>query len=71
MRAGLQALQSEFVFQLIELDIDRHPELARRYSARIPVLELDGREVCHFFLDEQALRERLTAAEATRTGNPV
>lgn len=71
MRAGLQDFRSEFVFQVIELDIDRDPELARRYGSLIPVLELDGREVCHYYLDLRALRERLRAAEAARTGNPV
>lgn len=71
MRAGLQELQSELAFRVIELDIDRDPELARRYGSLVPVLELDGREVCHYFLDVQALRDRLSAAKATRTGTPV
>ncbi len=38
-----------------EIDIDRDPDLIRRYDARVPVLCLDEREICHFFFDESAL----------------
>ena len=38
-----------------EIDIDRDPELIRRYDARVPVLCLGEREICHFFFDESAL----------------
>ncbi|MGQ9684989.1 MAG: glutaredoxin family protein [Thiobacillaceae bacterium] len=70
-RSGLQELQSVLAFRVSELDIDRDFELARRYGSLVPVLELDGREVCHYFLDVQALRDRLSAVKATRTGTEV
>lgn len=68
MRVGLQELQSELAFRVIEIDIDRDPELALRYGSLVPVLVLDSREVCHYFLDVQALRDRLSTARATQTG---
>jgi len=60
MRAGLLELQSQFGFHVREIDVDGDPDLARRYGHLVPVLELDGREVCHYFLDAAALAERLT-----------
>ena len=46
----------------IELvDIDADPELARRHHTRIPVLRLDGAEICHHFLDADALERALAA----------
>ena len=41
------------------VDIDRDPALAARHHARIPVLLLDGHEVCHHFLDTGALERAL------------
>ena len=32
-----------------EIDIDRDPELIRRYDALVPVLCHDEVEICHFF----------------------
>lgn len=45
-----------------EVDIDRDPELIRRYDARVPVLCRDKVEICHFFFDETALRAALALA---------
>jgi len=42
-----------------EIDIDRDPELIRRYDARVPVLCYGESEICHFFFDESALRATL------------
>jgi hypothetical protein len=50
-------------FDLVEFDVDSDEALARRYGARVPVLTgPDGTEICHYFLDERALREYLDAA---------
>lgn len=43
------------------VDIDGDPALAARHNARIPVLLLDGRELCHHFLDPEALERALAA----------
>ena len=58
----LQALRGLQAFSQLELrlvDIDRDPELVRRYDEWVPVLCHGDREICHHFLDEQALREFL------------
>jgi glutaredoxin len=57
--ARLQALRGELRFELAERDINRDEKLLRAYFERIPVVLVDGDEVCELFLDEQALRERL------------
>jgi glutaredoxin len=55
----LRALQEELAFELRELDITADDALHRAYFERIPVLELDGEELCEYFVDEKLLRERL------------
>lgn len=62
MLAGLQSLQAELGFTLATVDIDASPVLASRYGTRVPVLVQDGEEVCHYFLDSGALRQRLGGA---------
>ena len=57
--AALHALQTELSFELRELDITADEALHRSYFERIPVLELDGEELCEYFVDEELLRERL------------
>ncbi len=56
MRAGLLKLQAELGFSLAEVDVDSDPDLANRYGPLVPVLAMDGTEVCHYFLDEARLR---------------
>ena len=41
------------------VDVDTDPVLVARHGARVPVLAVDGREICHFHLDEAALRAAL------------
>jgi glutaredoxin len=55
----LRALQEELAFEFRELDITADDALHRSYFERIPVLELDGEELCEYFVDEKLLRERL------------
>lgn len=61
MRLALMALQQELDFDWTEIDIDRDTDLIRRFDTRVPVLELDGEEVCHYFLDDKALRACITS----------
>lgn len=44
------------------IDIDSDFDLSVRYNTRIPVLALDGTEICHHFLDRAALERALDAA---------
>ena len=56
---ALRALQPELGFELQERDIRDQDSLHRAYFERIPVIALDGEELCEYFLDEALLRERL------------
>ena len=63
MRRSLAAFsRDEQPISWREIDIDRDPELVRRYDARVPVLCLGDREICHFFFDRAALRAALALA---------
>jgi glutaredoxin len=59
--AVLRALQSEHEFELRELDIRADERLHRAYFERVPVIELDGEELCEYVVDEPLLRRRLAA----------
>ena len=55
----LRRLQQELGFALRELDITAEETLHRAYFERIPVVVLDGEELCEFFVEETLVRERL------------
>jgi glutaredoxin len=55
----LRRLQQELAFALDERDISSDEVLHRAYFERIPVVVLDGEELCEYFVDEALLRERL------------
>jgi glutaredoxin len=57
--AVLERLRSQLDFELVEIDITADDALHRAYFERIPVLVLDGEELCEFFVDETLVRERL------------
>ncbi|NTV94819.1 MAG: glutaredoxin family protein [Thiobacillus sp.] len=59
MRAGLAALRPQLGFALREIEVGWEGELAEKYGRLLPVLELAGREVCHYFLDEERLQAAL------------
>lgn len=56
---GLRAEGSEF--ELIEIDIESDRDLLRKYLERIPVIEIQGQEVCELGIDHTALRARLAS----------
>ena len=55
----LRGLRQELGFELAEVDITADDELHRAYFERIPVVLLDGEELCEYFVHEPLLRERL------------
>jgi glutaredoxin len=57
--AGLQAMRGQLEFQIEELDITSEDSLHRAYFDRIPVISLEGEEICEHFLQEALVRERL------------
>ena len=56
---GLRRMQGEIDFELLELDISADESLHRAYFDRIPVISLEGEELCEYFLQEALVRERL------------
>jgi glutaredoxin len=55
----LRELQARHGFELQERDISTDEALHRRYFERIPVVRVDGEDVCEYFVDEAIVRERL------------
>jgi glutaredoxin len=55
----LQCLREELGFALRELDITADDALHRAYFERIPVIVLDGEELCEYHVSEALVRERL------------
>jgi glutaredoxin len=55
----LRRLQVDLGFSLQELDITAEEALHRAYFERIPVIALEGEELCEYFVDEALVRERL------------
>jgi glutaredoxin len=55
----LRRLQGEYGFELQERDITADDALLRAYFERIPVIALDGEELCDHFVQEALVRERL------------
>ena len=51
--------QAATPFQLELVDIDRDPELARRYGVRVPVVAVDGGDLFEYEVPVDLLRARL------------
>ncbi len=61
MHQELLAARANFPFELETLDIDSSEELVRRYDHKVPVLtDSADEEICHYFLDHEALRGYFT-----------
>jgi thiol-disulfide isomerase/thioredoxin len=62
--AALNALQTDSLrFAVTVIDVDADEALVARFDELVPVLygQLDQPELCHYFLDEQAVRSYLAA----------
>ena len=67
MHEALEALRGPLDLpELVIVDVDSDPPLARRYGLKIPVLRRDGAVVCFGRLDEAELRRHLRAASSER-----
>jgi thiol-disulfide isomerase/thioredoxin len=73
MLAALQAFMAREgrPYSVDVVDVDADPGLVARFDELVPVLYGDptGPELCHYFLDEAALRRHL--AQATDAGAPA
>ena len=56
----LAALRSELGFDYDEVDITGDEELEARYREWLPVVEIDGERAFVYWLDEAALRRKLS-----------
>lgn len=59
MREALRAFESPGLVQVEYVDVDSRPELDEQFGELVPVLFAEGDEICHYRLDESALRMRL------------
>ncbi|MEO8849468.1 MAG: glutaredoxin family protein [Casimicrobiaceae bacterium] len=63
MRTALMPLIAKRGIELVELDVDDDPQLTERFGDLVPVLlagDADsGRELCHYVLDPQRVRDAL------------
>lgn len=59
MAAAVTPLAQAHGFRVEIVDVDAAPDLEARYGERVPVLEHDGAELCHHFLDPERVRARL------------
>lgn len=64
MKTALEALLKEVghdgLFALELIDVDEDEALEERFGELVPVLVADDRELCHYFLDVDAVRAYLT-----------
>ena len=57
---ALKRFQGRYSFDIEIVDVDQRPELEERWGDKVPVL-LDGDlEICHYFLDHDAVDARLS-----------
>ena len=73
MLAALQAMAGAQLFAVDVIDIDADPALLARFDELVPVLfgaDLAAPELCHYFLDQEAVRACLAAQakQAKRVG---
>jgi hypothetical protein len=60
MRLALVKLARTLPLHWKEVDIDRDVALIREFDVLVPALHFEGREVCHHFINEAAIRVLLT-----------
>ncbi|NTV10124.1 MAG: glutaredoxin family protein [Zoogloea sp.] len=54
--AALEPLAEEIGFRIEVVDVDLHPALEAKWDELVPVLLAGEIELCHYFLDEAAVR---------------
>ena len=59
MKAGLLAARPPLAFKLTEIEVGWEGGLAEKYGQLVPLLEMAGEEICHYFLDEARLNAAL------------
>ncbi len=62
MAAALHAGWPRVMEQMQWIDVDTSPALQQRYGSRVPVLVVDGRVLCQYLLDREAVSACFGAA---------
>jgi len=57
MEQALRECESQLDFETRRVPIDNNAKLEQAYGARVPVLVCGDEEICHYFLDMQALKK--------------
>ena len=68
MELAIAPVVREFGARLEVLDVDLDAELEARWDEQVPVLLVDGVYICHYHLDEEALRAYLAAFPVNSAG---
>jgi glutaredoxin len=61
MKAVIERVRTAHPVNLREVDISADADLERRYGTEIPVLEIDGKKVAKYRIDERALLRAIGA----------
>lgn len=56
----LLQLQQAHNFKINEVDVDSSPQLIEQYGLQVPVVTCDDEQICHYFLDQTAIRQVLS-----------
>jgi len=57
--AALKQYQGRYSFEIEVIDVESSPRLEEKWGDKVPVL-LDGdREICHYYIDHDAVDARL------------
>lgn len=70
MEAALEAMRKDFDFVIEVIDVDADPALEARYGELVPVLVHGDTRLCHYFLDEPAVRRHLDTLRADAKAAP-
>lgn len=57
--AALEPIAADAGWRVRVLDVDADPELEAEWDELVPVVLVDGRELCHYHLDEPAIRAHI------------
>ncbi|MGH9311572.1 MAG: glutaredoxin family protein [Vicinamibacterales bacterium] len=68
MKAILDRVRADHPFELREVNISGDSELERRYWTEIPVLEIDGKKVAKYRIDEGMLRRAIQVRSSKYEG---